>query len=457
MSEGELRPEGSSSMSALRAGGRPAPEQSSASAPFFLLTLYVALVYLRPFEYQQFAEAFAGVPVLPVVMGLMLVAWLLMGRKDFSAPQYPLMIGLFICIPWSTLVATRWISGAQRDFSDFLPIVVMFLVAASTLDSPARLKRMFAVVATACTVIAWHGIDQAANEIGWSGAQLIVGRITYVGFLNDPNDLAMALLMAIPMALTFAGRGHMVPVQGVALGAVGAMFYAVYLTNSRGAILATIAMIAVFALGRYGWRKGMMVGPVLLAAALVLAPDRMADVSADEESASDRIEAWYEGFLMLKGYPLFGVGRGEFVDHHVRTAHNSFVLALAELGVVGYFFWISMIALSVLMLMKIRNAPPIAGADAGLAASWNEHQRLARTLLYSATATLVAAFFLSRTYIVILYLLIAMIVGLYQSARRTNPLLPAFGLRGLVGRLVGFEFASIVVLWLVTRILLAFN
>lgn len=436
----------------------PAAEKAESSAvPFFFLLLYVAVVYLRPFEYRQYVQTFEDVPIIPTLMLLMLGSWLFVGRKDFSVPQYGLMAALICCVSISTFTGMRWLGGVLPTFFDFLPLVIFFFVTASTLDSPRRLRTMFLVVGLVSTVIAWHGIDQAANEIGWSGALPNEGRITYVGFLNDPNDLAMAMLMALPMVLSFA-RGWRSPVStSVALTAAGLLGYAVFLTNSRGGMVAVLAMLTVYSVGRFGWRKSLLVAPPLLAAAIALAPGRFSEISPDEESAEGRVEAWYSGFEMVREYPLFGVGKGGFVEHHVRTAHNSYVLALAELGLVGFFVWLSLIAISAAMLFKLGRMPPPESADANLHAEWREHRRLGLILVYSFVACLTAAFFLSRAYVIILYLLLAMIVGLYQSARRRLGGLPGFEMGLIWKHLLKLEFAAVFLLWFTTRILLQFN
>lgn len=430
---------------------------SSSALPFFFLLLYVAAVYLRPFEYRQYAEAFQDVPLIPTLMLLMLGSWLFVGRKEFTVPQYGLMAALICCVSISTLTGMRWPGGVLPTFLDFLPLVIFFFVAASTLDSPGRLRIMFLLFGAVSTIIAWHGIDQAANEIGWSGALPNQGRITYVGFLNDPNDLAMAMLMAMPMVLSFA-RGWRSPVTTIiALAAAGTLGYAVFLTNSRGGMVAALAMLAVYSVGRFGWRKSIIVAPPLLAAAIAFAPARFSEISPDEESAEGRVEAWYSGFEMLREYPLFGVGKGGFVEHHVRTAHNSYVLALAELGLVGFFVWLSLIAISAVMLINLARMPPPDGKIEGLQAEWREHRRLGLILIYSFVACLSAAFFLSRSYVVILYLVLAMIVGLYQSARRKFSGLPGFEMRVIWKRLLQLEIATVFLLWFTTRILLQFN
>ena len=68
----------------------------------------------------------------------------------------------------------------------------------------------------------------------------------------------------------------------------------------------------------------------------------MAQISNGDDSAYGRVEAWYEGIQMFKSSPVFGVGKGMFTDFNNLTAHNSYMLVLAELGFVGSIFFLGL-------------------------------------------------------------------------------------------------------------------
>jgi hypothetical protein len=69
--------------------------------------------------------------------------------------------------------------------------------------------------------------------------------------------------------------------------------------------------------------------------------------------------------------------------------------------------------------------------------------------------TLVTAFFLSRTYVVFLFLLLALIVAVHAMARQHWPArVQALQFGEHVGPIVGLELASIVGLWVMTRLTL---
>ncbi|MFT3954856.1 MAG: O-antigen ligase family protein [Piscinibacter sp.] len=421
--------------------------------PYFYLLAYLTILYIRPHE---FVPAFMGWPVLPILLLSAFLFWLIRQKKRFEAPQFWLVPVLMVMMSLS-VIFTGWLMGGVNVLSDFAPVVMLFYMVATSTDSLQRMRQIFLVLATCITVIAWHGIDQSIKGIGWTGAELSQGtRITYLGFLNDPNDLAMALVMVLPMILHLARHLRFL-FRLASFAAAGAVAYAVYLTNSRGSVLAMGAMLFLYGILRYGVLKSVIVLPILFAPLIALGPSRMADMSADEDSAEGRIEAWYEGVQLLIMRPLFGVGKGLFADHHGLTAHNSFVLAFAELGMIGYFFWLSNIIISWLMLQRLVLTPPAADASAEQAAQWELIRENARTLWYGYVGGLVSAFFLSRSYVVILYLHIALIVAVYQMARVQRPDFAAITWSQRKGKLLMMCIGSVVGMWLLTRVLLAFT
>jgi hypothetical protein len=56
---------------------------------------------------------------------------------------------------------------------------------------------------------------------------------------------------------------------------------------------------------------------------------------------------------MFKHAPVFVFGFGNFTDFYEFTAHNSFVLCLAELGLVGSLIWVALLVTTFMGLNKI--------------------------------------------------------------------------------------------------------
>ena len=152
---------------------------------------------------------------------------------------------------------------------------------------------------------------------------------------------------------------------------------------------------------------------------------------------------------MFRSNPILGVGYLNFTDHNDLTAHNSFVLCFAELGIVGYFFWLALLVVAILQIGQVRRCEDDdAEAD--------DLRRHAKVLVASFAGMLVAAFFLSRSYNPILYLLVGLAFALYRSACNSGysvALPPVYG----VGRKVAaLEFASILAIYILVRVNLLF-
>ncbi len=495
--------------------------------PYFYLLIYIVVLYIRPQEYVDF---FLGKPVVPVSLMTATLLWLVAQKKQFDAPQHGLMIGLTLCI-FTSVLLTGWLTGALNALTEFLPTLLLFYIVATSTTTLKRLQGLSIVMTAVCVVIAYHGMGQIQDEfgVGYTGAEMIDDRITYLGFLNDPNDLSMAFLMVLPLTLYVAQVGRFLFLRLAAYASMGVILYGVFMCNSRGSLLGIAAMLFAYAVRRYGLLRSVIVAPMLLVPLLLLAPSRIGEMSADEESAAGRWDAWFEGFEMLRSRPLFGVGKGLFTDHNGLTAHNSFVLSFAETGLVGYFFWFSILVLSAWMLVRLM-APiepgtlPVGNfvpldADANTSAvpwkpdaepgqanhldgaveqvstvatqavsesttqpititetdsdseantnlitaaveqqiSWEEMQTAARMLTYSLIGTMTAAFFLSRSFVVFLYILFGLIVGMFQMARVRWPDIEPVRLSDTVGRILLMMVGSIIFLWVLTRVLLSLS
>jgi len=241
------------------------------------------------------------------------------------------------------------------------------------------------------------------------------------------------------------------------LGSVGWLCYGAILTNSRGALLATLTLFALEGSRRYG-RIAVAIAAVLAVPAL-LAVTRLSQLSAGEESATGRLDAWYQGIQLLREHPLFGVGFGFFITFNDLTAHNSIVLPMAELGILGLTMWLGIIWYSARMLWWLGYGPH-ASADRvrALGEATNEADRAtyreimaARGLLTTFAGYGVGAFFLSQSYSAPLFLLCGLAVARFAAGSSVLPQPPTYRLLPDVMRLGGVTIASIVGMYLTVK------
>ena len=319
----------------------------------YLLTLvYIALYYLRPFEWSP---AFREYPVLPVVGGVgflcVIFSKFRKAGRWFENGADLMMIGFMLAIGLSH-VSHFWFGGAWISMEKFFPVFVGYFLVAHSPDSKGKLEGLITVVILCTVVLAVVGIVQYHTGTAIGGATLLIERaqdgygkviaeykrIRWLGPFNDPNDLALAFVLVIPFLLhRLAEKKYLFP-----LLFLPPVVYALYLTNSRGAVLALAISIMTFFVIRKGKWKGALLALVAIGLIVLFGPSRVGGMSAVDESAHGRLDAWYEGYQILKENPVFGAGAGTFTDFNSLTAHNSLVLVFAELGLFGAFFFIGM-------------------------------------------------------------------------------------------------------------------
>src|SRR6185503_3560738 len=140
-------------------------------------------------------------------------------------------------------------------------------------------------------------------------------------------------------------------------------------------------------------------------------------------STEERYEAWATGIQMFRDSPLFGVGNGQFVEHHYLTAHNSYVLALAELGLVGMFLWGAVLYLTVkiplVALIRYHGRE-----EAAVARAW------ALGLLSALGGLLVGIFFLSFSWHLVFWAYVGLSGAFYSAGTLVFVLFTYLRLRG---------------------------
>jgi putative inorganic carbon (HCO3(-)) transporter len=195
------------------------------------------------------------------------------------------------------------------------------------------------------------------------------------------------------------------------------LLWGVWATHSRGGLIG-ISVVVFFVLEkRIGKISSLVAAGTLLGFLFLANGAGPRPVSLHDPSVAGRVDAWKAGIQMLTTSPVFGVGFKLFQSKYPDlTAHNSFVLCFAELGMLGYLFWLGLIVFSVTDLNRIlrnENTPgwtsdAVRGAGA------------IRTALFSF---LITAWFLSRTYTMTFYLLLGMAVAMRQLflQRETEP------------------------------------
>jgi hypothetical protein len=447
---------------------------------FALFVLYLVLAYIQPGEMIPALAPYrlaywAGLAGLAV--GVLSIA----GKPGKASGHLQLwtLIAFTTVMCVSLVIAERWPGAPALILQRFGPSLTMFVLAMSGVTSLGRLRVAAGCVILVTTALALQGA--AAYHVGFDTRLLLQDgaatdedtdadtdeeqaetdphpdddtvqdelrqppRIRAFGFMNDPNDLALGMVVAL--GLVCGAWQTRLQFRNLLLAlTAGALVYGIYLTRSRGGAIALAIVLWRFAANRVG-RLPALVLLVVLSAALMALDFGGRSLEADE-SASGRVEAWTEGFEMLKMHPLLGVGYGQFIDHHTLTAHNSLVLCFAETGLLGSFLWVG---LFVVTLLELRGVRHLAGTEPFDRSA----RRWAEGLQLSVFGFMAAAFFLSRTFAPTLYLVLGLSVALVTAVRnagRPIPLPPPAALWTLV---LACALGSIAVVYVLQKLHLA--
>lgn len=387
---------------------------------FYLLCIYISLYYIRPFEW---VDGLKGTPIFLVVGVMSIIGlfclWAQNKIKFFRFKTDWMVLGFTVAIILSHL--------RHGDFyliipscMKFFPALVGYFLVVYGLDTQKKIKLFTILLIGLSVFLSYEAYVQAQTGFAHGGMEPVfdwgvnsegtlvrdISRARWYGMFNDPNDLGLALVLAVPFLIKdlFLKR-YLLPIICLPI-----LTYGLYLTNSRGAMLAMAASIFCYVVLHRRSAKGVVIGVLIAGLMMTIGPSRMTDVSASEGSAHGRLEAWYQGFQMFKAYPLFGVGRGMFTEWHSLTAHNSFVLVLSELGLFGSFFFLGLFYIPLrwakthlLAILSDRNVDVI-------------RMSYYRAAIGCLVGLLSAMFFLSRSYILLPF----MIVGLITAAANTG-------------------------------------
>jgi O-antigen ligase len=294
------------------------------------------------------------------------------------------------------------------------------------------------------------GAQYRCEKIGLLGTTSISkGRIRYRGVLQDPNELALATGIGVPLVFAVGRRKRLVSRSFLIALTIALVVFCAILTGSRGGQLVVLAVFGAYFVKRFGW-KGVTLG-VIMAAPLLLFGGR-GGAEADT-STGERIECWYVAVSLFRSNPLFGVGFRQFDEYHYLTAHNSYLLALAEMGFVGLLLFSVLIYLSIKTPYAVlkRYPPPGTTGAAEDAAEPEIARAWAMAILASFTGLSVGMFFLSFTYHYVLWIYFGLVGALYCATRRHDPSFKV----ALTGRellaLSAFNAALVAVVFVFTR------
>ncbi len=290
-------------------------------------------------------------------------------------------------------------------------------------------------------------------------------RLRGPGEINDPNDFGQLIVCTIPLVFIFWRRKNTLLNIACVILPGSVLLFGVFLTHSRGALLALMAVAVVAARRRIGTLPALLLAGGLFVAASALHFTGGREISAN--AGADRTGLWGTGLQMLKSHPLFGVGFGNFADNAGLTAHNSIVVCAGELGLFGLYFWSLFLfptvrdALAIASPTKLTEGDPVT-AEKGPSQDFIrrtepidqvELNHLGQLALLSLTGFLVAGLFLSRAYVLTLFLLGGIAEVVFEMGLRRRMIAPRLRLARVALVAGGLTISLVVLMYIMIRVL----
>ncbi len=387
-------------------------------SPFMLCLAFITVLFTRPAEFVPAIGVFQiGKLTSLGALGLLILSKVV--RQDLTwakvSTNLPL-IGLTLAVFVSSQLGTDR-GASMATFKDvFVKILIVYALIVNTVDTERKYVTFQMAIVVACAFIGAYGLwAQITGTASIEGS-----RAALVGYLGDPNDMAMTLLCCAPFTLqgvSSAKGWKRVLFIVLALLIVGG----VLTTQSRGGILGTAGASYFIARDRIKSRAvivaGMGVLIVTAAMAAGLSQRASGAVGHDEvdESAQGRLDAWDAGFRMVRAKPVFGVGFSRFADNYEsyvvnpviwgkHETHNMYIKCASETGLVGFAAFMALLGAALLSAWGARTRR-----------SYTEntfYDIAARSQFTNLVAVGIAAFFLSACWSWFIYILAAQAAAL---------------------------------------------
>ncbi len=307
------------------------------------------------FSPHRWAYGFAlNFPFAQVVLVVTVIAMLL--RLSEVRLHFNGTLLLMILLPlWMTVTLGFALEpvDAYVQWERVMKMFVFVFMAAALLHSRKHLEGMLWVLVLS---VGFYGVKGGIFTIVSGGGEKVFGP-PGESYISDNNAISVALVMTIPLMYYLAGVTSSKWVRWGVYGTVSLSGMAVLGSQSRGALLAVLAMLMFFWLKS---RKKLLLAFVLVALvplAIGFMPkswtERMKTVETYEtdDSAMGRINTWKMAFNLANDRPIMGGGFELYSPRTFRTyapnpldihaAHSIYFQMLGEHGYVGLalFLW----------------------------------------------------------------------------------------------------------------------
>ena len=338
-------PEGVGSVSLSVSGrARLRPASRAHSAAYAGLILFTVLLYARPNDLLPIGT-FPIVKIMTIgTLAVFFVERLLQGGPLSVMPR---PFKYLLALAGLTILSIPFALDPSNSFTAFtdvfLKTLLIFLLTINVVTSFQRLRVIMEVTVLSGAFVAVISLSDflpGKNLVEGFRAAGAVG-----GIFGNPNDLALALNVLLPLAIGLAlGRPN--PFTKLVYGGCATLLAVTSVVTYSRAGFITMLVAGVFLLVKVARRSPVAwtVGVLTAAAIVVASPGRVftlfegsGGTLSAAESATARWELVKRSIVVAGANPvrwIFGVGIDNFgiVSHHDQANHNAFLQVFNEVG-----------------------------------------------------------------------------------------------------------------------------
>jgi putative inorganic carbon (hco3(-)) transporter len=396
---------------------------------FFCFILLTGVMMIRPEELNE------------GLTGARLYLWTLLFTMMASAPKllYVMsgdqlreksisvsVVGFLVSIFISAQLRGRSAIGMEYC-EEFIKVVLYYFLLIAIIDTPERLRIfmgwLVVFVCGVATVAVLHYYEivdftllektiEERRVDPETGEVTIDRRALASGIFGDPNDLCLILVLGIGCCGYHAASTPAPSMRIFWLAPVPYLFWVLSLTGSRGGMLAMLTGFAAFCYGKVGWRVGVPFAIVGTIGLLAVAGGRGANITGGG-TAHERLALWQQGlgdYFRSPFFVPFGLGPGYYVEDYGLLAHNSFINAYVEFGLIGGGLFAIAFVTAIWQVDRIGNRAP--------AGEWAVVMR--PYMLFIIFAYAAGCFSLSRHLVLPTYLVLGIVMA-YTSLATDPP------------------------------------
>jgi putative inorganic carbon (hco3(-)) transporter len=385
------------------------------------LFLFTVVLYFRPYELFPFLSwtTSAAFWIAVVTVAIFIPTQLGLENQITTRPRELKLLFFLVLAALLSVIFASDPGVAWMRFTEYLKVVLMFVVMINVVRTKARLKALLILVLIASiffSVAAINDYRLGNLVVGGERVRGIVG-----GMFQNPNDLALHLVTMVPIGAALFLSSRNIFTKLIYAATAITLVAGIVVTFSRGGFIGLAVTLAVFFAKVTRGSKVVFGGVILVVvlAFMLFAPGgyggRLSNLS--DMSATNRQDDLKRSIYLTIRHPIFGIGMDNFqiYSNHGLATHNAYTQVSVELGVFAAVCYVLFIMVPVKATRRIQKE-----TDTSKPKPWEYY--FAIGIQASLIGYMVSSFFASVAFLWYVYYLVGYAICIRRIYEASNPI-----------------------------------